>query len=50
MTALGVLGARLEERLQRRPATVGVVRLGSVGRPRAVAFARAGFGGTQGRV
>ncbi|HEY7653379.1 MAG TPA: nucleotide sugar dehydrogenase [Methylomirabilota bacterium] len=43
MTPLGALGARLEERLTDRSATVGVVGLGYVGLPLAVAFARAGF-------
>jgi len=43
LTALSVFGARLEERLQRRTATVGVVGLGYVGLPLAVAFARTGF-------
>ncbi len=43
MTPLGALGARLEERLTARSATVGVVGLGYVGLPLAVAFARAGF-------
>ncbi|HKA62266.1 MAG TPA: nucleotide sugar dehydrogenase [Methylomirabilota bacterium] len=43
MTAQGALGARLEERLLRRTATVGVVGLGYVGLPLAVAFAQAGF-------
>jgi UDP-N-acetyl-D-glucosamine dehydrogenase len=43
MTPLGALGARLEERLKNRSATVGVVGLGYVGLPLAVAFARAGF-------
>ncbi len=43
MTALGALGGRLEERLKNRSATVGVVGLGYVGLPLAVAFARAGF-------
>ena len=43
MTPLGALGARLEERLTNRSATVGVVGLGYVGLPLAVAFARAGF-------
>jgi len=43
VTAQGALGARLEERLLRRTATVGVVGLGYVGLPLAVAFARAGF-------
>jgi UDP-N-acetyl-D-glucosamine dehydrogenase len=40
---LGALGSRLEERLKSRSATVGVVGLGYVGLPLAVAFARAGF-------
>jgi UDP-N-acetyl-D-glucosamine dehydrogenase len=40
---LGALGSRLEERLRSRSATVGVVGLGYVGLPLAVAFARAGF-------
>jgi len=43
VTPLGVLGSRLEERLKSRSATVGVVGLGYVGLPLAVAFARAGF-------
>jgi UDP-N-acetyl-D-glucosamine dehydrogenase len=43
VTALGALGSRLEERLKSRSATVGVVGLGYVGLPLAVAFARAGF-------
>ena len=43
MTTLGALGARLEERLRSRSAVVGVVGLGYVGLPLAVAFARAGF-------
>jgi UDP-N-acetyl-D-glucosamine dehydrogenase len=43
VTPLGALGARLEERLTDRSATVGVVGLGYVGLPLAVAFARAGF-------
>ena len=43
MTSLGALGSRLEERLKSRSATVGVVGLGYVGLPLAVAFARAGF-------
>ncbi|HYR70288.1 MAG TPA: nucleotide sugar dehydrogenase [Candidatus Acidoferrum sp.] len=43
MTPLGALGSRLEERLTSRSATVGVVGLGYVGLPLAVAFARAGF-------
>lgn len=43
MTPLGALGSRLEERLKSRSATVGVVGLGYVGLPLAVAFARAGF-------
>jgi UDP-N-acetyl-D-glucosamine dehydrogenase len=43
MTPLGALGSRLEERLRSRAATVGVVGLGYVGLPLAVAFARAGF-------
>ncbi len=43
MTSLGALGSRLEERLKGRSATVGVVGLGYVGLPLAVAFARAGF-------
>ncbi|MFI5326910.1 MAG: NAD(P)-binding domain-containing protein, partial [Candidatus Rokuibacteriota bacterium] len=43
MTSLGALGSRLEERLTGRSATVGVVGLGYVGLPLAVAFARAGF-------
>lgn len=43
MTPLGGLGSRLEERLTSRSATVGVVGLGYVGLPLAVAFARAGF-------
>jgi UDP-N-acetyl-D-glucosamine dehydrogenase len=43
VTALGALGSRLEERLTTRSATVGVVGLGYVGLPLAVAFARAGF-------
>jgi UDP-N-acetyl-D-glucosamine dehydrogenase len=43
VTSLGALGARLEERLKSRSATVGVVGLGYVGLPLAVAFARAGF-------
>ncbi|MFI5328249.1 MAG: nucleotide sugar dehydrogenase, partial [Candidatus Rokuibacteriota bacterium] len=43
MTSLGALGSRLEERLKSRAATVGVVGLGYVGLPLAVAFARAGF-------
>jgi UDP-N-acetyl-D-glucosamine dehydrogenase len=43
VTALGALGGRLEERLKNRSATVGVVGLGYVGLPLAVAFARAGF-------
>jgi UDP-N-acetyl-D-glucosamine dehydrogenase len=43
VTPLGALGARLEERLTSRSATVGVVGLGYVGLPLAVAFARAGF-------
>ncbi len=40
MTPLGALGARLEERLTNRTATIGVVGLGYVGLPLAVAFAR----------
>jgi UDP-N-acetyl-D-glucosamine dehydrogenase len=40
---LGALGSRLEERLKSRSATVGVVGLGYVGLPLAVAFAHAGF-------
>ena len=43
MTRLGALGSRLEERLKSRSATVGVVGLGYVGLPLAVAFAGAGF-------
>jgi UDP-N-acetyl-D-glucosamine dehydrogenase len=43
VTPLGALGSRLEERLESRSATVGVVGLGYVGLPLAVAFARAGF-------
>ena len=43
MTLLGALGSRLEERLKSRSATVGVVGLGYVGLPLAVAFAQAGF-------
>jgi UDP-N-acetyl-D-glucosamine dehydrogenase len=43
VTPLGALGSRLEERLTSRSATVGVVGLGYVGLPLAVAFARAGF-------
>jgi UDP-N-acetyl-D-glucosamine dehydrogenase len=43
VTPLGALGSRLEERLRARAATVGVVGLGYVGLPLAVAFARAGF-------
>jgi UDP-N-acetyl-D-glucosamine dehydrogenase len=43
VTPLGALGARLEERLTNRSATIGVVGLGYVGLPLAVAFARAGF-------
>ena len=43
MTPLGALGSRLEERLKSRSATVGVVGLGYVGLPLAVAFAQAGF-------
>jgi UDP-N-acetyl-D-glucosamine dehydrogenase len=43
VTTLGALGSRLEERLQSRSAVVGVVGLGYVGLPLAVAFARAGF-------
>jgi UDP-N-acetyl-D-glucosamine dehydrogenase len=43
VTPLGALGSRLEERLQSRSATVGVVGLGYVGLPLAVEFARAGF-------
>ena len=43
MTPLGALGSRLEERLTSRSATVGVVGLGYVGLPLAVAFAGAGF-------
>jgi UDP-N-acetyl-D-glucosamine dehydrogenase len=43
VTALGPLGARLEERLTSHSATVGVVGLGYVGLPLAVGFARAGF-------
>ena len=43
MTPLGALGSRLEERLRTHAATVGVVGLGYVGLPLAVAFARAGF-------
>ena len=43
MTLLGALGSRLEERLKSRSATVGVVGLGYVGLPLAVAFAGAGF-------
>jgi UDP-N-acetyl-D-glucosamine dehydrogenase len=43
VTSLGALGSRLEERLKSRSATVGVVGLGYVGLPLAVAFARAGF-------
>jgi UDP-N-acetyl-D-glucosamine dehydrogenase len=43
VTTLGALGSRLEERLQNRSAVVGVVGLGYVGLPLAVAFARAGF-------
>jgi UDP-N-acetyl-D-glucosamine dehydrogenase len=43
VTPLGAVGARLEERLTNRSATVGVVGLGYVGLPLAVAFARAGF-------
>jgi len=43
VTLLGALGSRLEERLKSRSATVGVVGLGYVGLPLAVAFARAGF-------
>ncbi|MGH7316178.1 MAG: nucleotide sugar dehydrogenase [Candidatus Rokuibacteriota bacterium] len=43
MTPLDALGSRLEERLTSRTATVGVVGLGYVGLPLAVAFARAGF-------
>ncbi len=43
MTLLGALGSRLEERLKSRSATVGVVGLGYVGLPLAVAFAEAGF-------
>jgi len=43
VTPLGALGSRLEERLKSRSATVGVVGLGYVGLPLAVAFARAGF-------
>jgi UDP-N-acetyl-D-glucosamine dehydrogenase len=40
---VGGLSSRLEERLTARSATVGVVGLGYVGLPLAVAFARAGF-------
>jgi UDP-N-acetyl-D-glucosamine dehydrogenase len=43
VTLLGALGSRLEERLKSRSATVGVVGLGYVGLPLAVAFAGAGF-------
>jgi UDP-N-acetyl-D-glucosamine dehydrogenase len=43
VTPLSAVGARLEERLTNRSATVGVVGLGYVGLPLAVAFARAGF-------
>ena len=43
MTLLGALGSRLEERLKSCSATVGVVGLGYVGLPLAVAFAGAGF-------
>jgi UDP-N-acetyl-D-glucosamine dehydrogenase len=43
VTSPGTLGSRLEERLKSRSATVGVVGLGYVGLPLAVAFARAGF-------
>jgi UDP-N-acetyl-D-glucosamine dehydrogenase len=43
VTPLGALGSRLAERLRSRSATVGVVGLGYVGLPLAVAFARAGF-------
>jgi len=43
VTQLGALGARLEERLTKHSATVGVVGLGYVGLPLAVGFARAGF-------
>jgi UDP-N-acetyl-D-glucosamine dehydrogenase len=43
VTPLGALGSRLEERLKSRAATVGVVGLGYVGLPLAVAFAQAGF-------
>jgi UDP-N-acetyl-D-glucosamine dehydrogenase len=43
VTPLGALGSRLEERLKSRSATVGVVGLGYVGLPLAVAFAQAGF-------
>jgi len=43
VTLLGALGSRLEERLKSRSATVGVVGLGYVGLPLAVAFAEAGF-------
>jgi UDP-N-acetyl-D-glucosamine dehydrogenase len=39
VTLLGALGSRLEERLKSRSATVGVVGLGYVGLPLAVAFA-----------
>jgi len=43
VTPLGALGSRLEERLKSRSATVGVVGLGYVGLPLAVAFAQARF-------
>jgi UDP-N-acetyl-D-mannosaminuronate dehydrogenase len=43
VTSLGALGSRLEARLKSRSATVGVVGLGYVGLPLAVAFGRAGF-------
>jgi UDP-N-acetyl-D-glucosamine dehydrogenase len=43
VSAPGVPASRLEERLTGRSGTVGVVGLGYVGLPLAVAFARAGF-------